>query len=141
MKTAIKIGIVQEGPVYFDKVKSVKKAQDIMIEAGAENVDLLVFGESWLSGYPVWLDYTDTIARWDHPVTKKLFRRMYENSIKIPDEETFIFSKFAKKFGYTIVLGCYEIVAGTNYNSVITFLNDGTIANHHRKLVPAFTGK
>jgi predicted amidohydrolase len=141
MNTSIKVGIVQDGPVYFDKNKSVQKAKKILEEAGKEGVNLLVFGESWLSGYPVWLDYSESIARWDDPVAKKIFRQMFQNSIQIPGKETKVFSGFAKKFGYNIVLGCNEVVGGTIYNAVLTFSNQGEIVNHHRKLMPTFSEK
>ncbi len=50
----------------------------------------------------------------------------------------------AADLGVTIVVGVVEKVSegpgrGTLYNSLLTYGHDGTLLNHHRKLVPTYT--
>lgn len=52
--SGIKIAIVQKPPVHLDLKASSSKALDIVQEAS--NADVIVFGETWLTGYPAWLD-------------------------------------------------------------------------------------
>ena len=37
---------------------------------------MIVFGETWLSGYPSWLDHCPNIAIWDHEPTKEVFLKI-----------------------------------------------------------------
>ncbi|MBX2817146.1 MAG: carbon-nitrogen hydrolase family protein [Saprospiraceae bacterium] len=136
-----KVAIVQQGPVYLDRVGSLEKATSILHEAGQRGCNLIVFGESWFSGYPVWLDCYQNVAIWDHPEIKKVFALMLQNSISIPGEETKVFQGLAEKYGMAIVLGCNERVHGTIYNTALIFDEEGKLACHHRKLMPTYTEK
>ncbi len=146
MRPSIKIGIIQAGPVYLDLQKSLEKAIGLMESAVEKGAELLVFGETWLTGYPAWVDLCPEVAQWDHEPTKEVFSRMYQNSIAIPGPETKIFCDFAQSRGVVIVMGVNEIVPvgpgnGTIYNTLITIAANGEIVNQHRKLMPTFSEK
>ena len=68
------IAIVQHGPVYYDLAASLEKAESLLKEATEAGAELVVFGETWLSGYPAWLDHCPNMGLWDHPPTKAVFR-------------------------------------------------------------------
>ncbi len=146
MRNEIKVAIIQQGPVYLDLDRSMEKASGILEEASRQGAGLLVFGETWLSGYPAWLDHCVGVNYWDHEPVKKLFARTYRNSIEVPGKETEWLTQMAKKLGMVIVMGINEKVGtgkgnGSIYNSLLTFSPEGHIANHHRKLVPTYTEK
>jgi predicted amidohydrolase len=110
-------------------------------DAGAQ---LVTFPETWLPGYPVWLDVCRDVALWDHEPVKRVFRRLAEESVVVPGPITEALAAAAKKAGVVLVVGVTERVAkgpgqGTLYNAVLTFDADGRLANHHRKLVPTYT--
>jgi predicted amidohydrolase len=112
--------------------------------AAARDARLLVFPETWLPGYPIWLDVTRDVALWDHAPTKDVYARYAANSIVVGGTETTKLAALAQEFGLTIVVGISERVDegpgnGTLYNSLLTFTPDGRLANHHRKLVPTYT--
>ena len=145
-KTNLKIAIVQEGPVYLDLKKSVEKMTTLISEAVQEQAELVVFGETWLSGYPAWLDHCPNYAGWDFEPTKEVFARMYENSITVPGPETALLCRLAKEHQIVIGIGINEVVEsgvgnGTIYNALLLITPDGQIANHHRKLMPTYTEK
>ncbi len=53
-------------------------------------------------------------------------------------------SSVASRHGVVLVVGVHERVdagpgAGTLYNAILTFGADGSLLNHHRKLVPTYT--
>jgi predicted amidohydrolase len=146
MKKSIKIGIVQSGPEYLDIQKSMDKAVNLIEEAVRKDAELIVFGETWLSGYPAWLDHCPETALWNHEPTKEVFANMYRNSAIVPGEETKIFCDLARTHHIVICLGVNEIVKtgignGTIYNALVFFDANGKIVNHHRKLMPTFTEK
>ncbi len=144
--TTLRIGIVQEGPVYLNLKYSLEKAFLLMEEAAREGVQLLVFGESWLSGYPAWLDHCPEVARWDHEPTKAVFARMWANGVAVPGPVTRQLCEAAARHGLYVIMGVNEVVPegpgpGTIYNSFILIGADGKLLNHHRKLMPTFTEK
>lgn len=137
----IKVAIVQQSPEYLDRKGCFDLAVKIVEEASAESCQLVVFGETWFTGYPVWLDYYHKIALWDYTPTKQLFRRMCDNALRVPGDETAAFCDLSQQHQLTIVLGCNEIVNGTIYNTALIFTPNEGIVNHHRKLMPTFTEK
>jgi nitrilase len=146
MKQSIKIGIIQVGAVHLDIKKSMEKAVSLMENAVEKGAELLVFGETWLSGYPAWLDHCPEIALWDHEPTKEVFSKMYQNSVIVPGKETRILCDFAQTHHIVICIGVNEIVKagpgnGTIYNALLTIDTNGEIVNHHRKLMPTYTEK
>lgn len=143
---SIKIAIIQSGPEYLDLQKSLEKAENLISEASANGANLCVFGESWLSGYPFWLDHCPETTMWNNPAVKKVFRRTYENAIGIPGVELEFISELARKNKMIICMGVNEYIRegrgnGTIFNSLIIIGSDGALLNHHRKLVPTYTEK
>jgi len=127
---------------------NVGKALDICVEyarnAAARDASLIVFPETWLPGYPIWLDVTRDVALWDHAPTKDVYARYAGNSVVVGGAETTRLAVLAEELSLTIVVGISERVDegpgnGTLYNTLLTFTPDGRLANHHRKLVPTYT--
>jgi predicted amidohydrolase len=139
-----RVAIPQFAPVYLDKVASVAKAIRLPREAKKRGAELVAFGETWLPGYPAWLDVSPKVALWDHAPTKQVFARLRENSVTVPGPEISALQNGARDFGINVVIGVNERVDagpgnGTLYNSILTITSKGDLANHHRKLVPTYT--
>ncbi len=56
-------------PVYNDLAASVEKAVAKIEEAASQGAKLVAFGETWLAGYPAWLDHAPNVALWNHEPT------------------------------------------------------------------------
>jgi nitrilase len=113
-------------------------------EAKDAGAALVVFPETWLPGYPAWLDVCRDVGLWDHEPVKRVFRRMAEQSVVVPGPVTHALSTAARDAGVVLVIGVTERVDagpshGTLYNAALTFDADGRLSNHHRKLVPTYT--
>jgi len=138
------VAIAQSAPVYMDKRASLAKALDLIQQAAKQEAQLVAFGETWLPGYPAWLDVCPGAALWENASAKEVFARLRNNSITVPGEEVTALSKAARDLKITIVIGANERVDagpgnGTLYNSLLTISDDGQLKNHHRKLVPTYT--
>ncbi|MDQ3134600.1 MAG: carbon-nitrogen hydrolase family protein [Acidobacteriota bacterium] len=138
------VGVVQARPVAFDLAGSLKKAVELIEQGAQRGAKLLVFGETWLPGYPAWLDYCPEAALWNHQPTKEVFARLRQNSVAVPGPETKMLGEAAADFGAVVVIGLNERVEkgpgnGTLYNSLLTFGVNAKRLNHHRKLVPTYT--
>lgn len=146
MRTSVHIAIVQAGPVYLDLPHSLQKLETTVGEAAKEGAELIVFGETWLTGYPAWLDHCPNAALWNHEPTKQVFSRMWQNSVTVPGAATQLISKLAKLHKMVIGIGINEKVEagpgnGTLYNSFLLFDSSGELLTHHRKLMPTYTEK
>ncbi len=120
------------------------KAIELTEEAARRGAQLIAFGETWLPGYPAWLDYCPETALWDHAPSKEVFARLRQNSIVVPGKETQRLAQLARDYKLTLVIGVNERVEagpgnGTLYNSLLTFTAERGLTNHHRKLVPTYT--
>jgi nitrilase len=127
-----------------DPAANLQTALVAIQQAARDGASLIAFPETWLPGYPAWLDVCPTAGLWDHAPTKAVFRRFSENSITVPGPETAQLASAAAVAGVTVVMGAVERVEtgaghGTLYNVLLTFGSDGTLLNHHRKLMPTFT--
>lgn len=49
----LKVAAAHLAPVYMDKEATTKKVTDAIRAAGAEEIDLLAFPETFIPGYPV----------------------------------------------------------------------------------------
>lgn len=113
-------------------------------EAVAQGAQMVVFPETWLPGYPIWLDVCRDVALWDHAPVKAVFQRHAEQSVEVAGESGAALAGIARENGVTLVVGVTECVAaghgrGTLFNSLLTYGADGALLNHHRKLVPTYT--
>ncbi len=137
----VRVAIVQAAPLFLDLDKSVDKAIRLTGEAGRKGARLVAFGETWLPGYPAWLDLCPGSAYWDHAPAKKAYARLAGNSAVIPGPETDRLGAAARENGVVMVIGMHERVAGgpghgTLYNTNLVIGPDGEILSRHRKLVP-----
>ena len=144
MPDQISVAIIQHSPVFLDLPATVAKTITLTEEAARKGARVVTFGETWLPGYPAWLDYCSDAALWDHAPSKEVFARLRQNSVVVPGKETKLLGQLAADHQLTLVIGVNERVEtgpgnGTLYNSLLTFTPDGTLANHHRKLVPTYT--
>ncbi len=146
MVKTIRAAIVQARPVFYQLEKSLSLALERIETAAQNGAQLVVFGETWLPGYPAWLDYCPSAALWNHPPTKTVYARLRENSVMVPGKETRLLSQAAGDYHVVLVMGINERVEkgpgnNTLYNSILIFDADGRLINHHRKLMPTYTEK
>ncbi len=142
--SCVHAAIVQARPAYYDLAASLELALEWSQRAAREGAQLIVLGETWLPGYPAWLDYCDRAAHWDHAPTKDVYARLAENSVAIPSAEADRLGAHARDLGVVLVIGVNERVErgpgnGSLYNSSLTYDATGQLVNHHRKLMPTYT--
>lgn len=124
--------------------RGLTRTAELTAEAAARGARLVVFPETWLPGYPVWLDVCRDVALWDHAPVKAVFRAMADESVAVPSAACDALGETARAHEVTLVVGVTERVdegpgLGTLYNAILTFGPNGALLNHHRKLVPTYT--
>ena len=138
------VAAVQAAPVYLDLLASLAKAETLIAQAAAQGAKLVVFPETWLPGYPAWLDCCRDVNLWDSPAVKQVYRRLFENSVVVPGPVTEALGAAARAHGVVLNISVHERVLagpgrGTLYNTMLTFDADGRLALAHRKLMPTYT--
>ncbi len=136
----MKIGIAQIAPVWLNKKKTTEKIIDHIKKAGKAECRLIVFGESLLPGYPMWLTKTDG-AKFNSLVQKELFAHYFRESIQISCDLKNI-CKAASDSNITVYLGFTERAEDRGNHSLYCSLayidSKGNINSVHRKLVPTY---
>ena len=141
--SSVRVAVIQ-AEVAPDLERGLALTRQLTQSAAERGARLVVFPETWIPGYPAWLDVCRDVALWDHGPVKRVFARMAENSVDVAGESGRALGTIAKDAGVTLVVGVTERVAsgagrGTLYNALLTYGSDGTLLNHHRKLVPTYT--
>ena len=137
------VAIVQ-AEVASDLAHGIERTRALTGDAARDGAALVVFPETWLPGYPAWLDVCRDVALWDHGPVKRVFARMAENGVVVGGDSGRALAEIAREHRVTLVIGVTERVEanvgrGTLYNALLTFGPDGSLLNHHRKLVPTYT--
>lgn len=105
--------------------------RDKALQAAAGDAELIVLPETWIPGYPAWLDNCRDAAP---------YPRIAENSIAVPGPSLDRLRAIAQEAGATLVIGVSERVTrgagrGTLYNSLLTIGPDGRLLNHTERLI------
>jgi nitrilase len=135
---------VVQAEVAPDLQSALERTAALAHEAVSSGAELIVFPETWIPGYPAWLDVCRDAALWDHLPVKAVFARMAENSVVVPGAALDALADIARQVSATLVIGVSERVdagpgRGTLYNSLLIIGPDGRLLNHHRKLVATYT--
>lgn len=134
-----KVAVIQHAPVFLNLEQSVEKACALIAQAADQGARVIAFPETWLPGYPVWLDVAPRAALWDYRPAKALYRLLVENSITVPGWHLERLLASAYKTGTYVIMGAHERRGGTLYNTMIYIARDGQKFQVHRKLMPTYT--
>ena len=65
MAQQVKVAAAHVAPVFLDAKATARKACEIIEDAGKDGVDLLVFPESFIPGFPLWAAISAPIQNHD----------------------------------------------------------------------------
>lgn len=139
----VTVAIVQQPPAVLDLAASLRRASRYIGEAAADGARLVVFPETWLSGYPAW---AFGLAGWHDEEARSWHAELVNQSVNIaadnsPDDLGPLRTA-AAEHSVTVVMGLNERAtpaSGTLYNTLVSIGPDGTLLNVHRKLTPTHT--
>ena len=73
MTETFRVAAAQVAPAFLDLDKSIEIACEWIAKAAVAGVKVLVFPETWLPGYPVWLDNAPGAALMGPPTGKEVY--------------------------------------------------------------------
>ena len=131
--TTFRLGVIQASHLLFDPDGATDKACHLIKEAAAKGVTLAAFGETWLPGYPFFIE---------GPVNKLFWEASAEyiaSAIEVPGPQTDRLCAAAREAGIDVAIGVVERdphSQGTVYCTMLLIGREGQILNKHRKLKP-----
>ncbi len=137
----MKVGVAQIAPVFLDRAKTTEKIVARIEEAAEAGAKLVVFGETILPAYPVWLCRTDG-AKFDDPVQKRFHELYLDAAIDIPNGYLDSICDAAREHEISVIVGVAERGSDrggyTIYCSRVFIDAFGDIQSVHRKLMPTY---
>ena len=135
MTKTLKVAIAQSAPVPLAIDQGIEQSL-VLAERAAENgAQLVAFGETFLGGYPIWLDEAPGAALWSHPGTKALHRVLMHQAVTENDARLAPLQQLADDRKICISIGAHERLRKSLYNNQLLFRPELPVLNH-RKLVP-----
>src|SRR5919197_2319036 len=111
----LRVAAAQAAPVFLDRAATIAKAAGLINLAAGNGAQLVVFPESFVPTYPVWL----WAGRAD--VEPEAFTRLYANAVEVPGADTACLSEVARSAGIEVAMGITEhdtaYSRGTLYNT------------------------
>ena len=130
-----RVAVVQAGSSLFDTPRTLERMEAHCEAAAVEGVELAVFPEAYVGGYPKGLDFGARIGT-RSPEGREDFLRYWQAAIEVPGLETARIGKFAARMRAHLVVGVIERDGATLYCSALFFGPDGALLGKHRKLMP-----
>jgi len=138
MDRAVTVACVQVEPVILDREGTLDKLEEVAAEAAGKGAELVVFPETFVPVYPS-SRWAKAFAGWQNEGAKETFARIAQNSIAVGSAGEQRLAACARELGIWLVTGVNEVESerlGTIYNALLYHAPDGSLALHHRKLVP-----
>jgi nitrilase len=138
VRRPVTVACAQIEPVVLDREATLDRLAERTAEAAGAGAELVVFPEAFVPAYPssVWAKF---LAGWADARAKAAFARLAEESVEVPGPAADRLGETARAHGVWLVTGVTEVDPerpGTLYNTLLYHDPDGTLALHHRKLVP-----
>ena len=128
----VTVAAAHAAPVPLDLDATVEKACRLVREAGEQGIDLLVFPEVFLPGFPYWINLYPPAQQFG------LFGRYRDASVEVPGPVLARVQDAARAARVNVVMGLSERDGGTLYNTQVHIDEDGVLLGKHRKLQPTY---
>ena len=138
MDRPVTVACVQAEPAILDLEGTLDKLESLASEAAGNGAELVVFPETFVPVYPS-SRWAKAFAGWQNTAAQETFARIAQNSVAVGSDAERRLGATAEELGIWLVTGVNEVESerpGTIYNSLLYHAPDGTLALHHRKLVP-----
>jgi len=137
----MRIAAAQAHPAWGNKVQTTERVIQWIGNAAKEGVELLAFGETFLSGYPTWLSKTGG-ARFNAPDQKLAYSFYLDASVELDGLELAAITEAARGHGVFTYIGVTERGTGpgrgTIYCTLVAIDPAAGIVSAHRKLMPTY---
>ncbi|MCX5205268.1 carbon-nitrogen hydrolase family protein [Streptomyces sp. NBC_00237] len=122
---------------WLDPTAGTSKVVEYLEKAAADDVGLVAFPETFLSGYPFWLKHTDG-ARFGDPEQKRAYAAYLDAAVELTGPHLARITEAVRDLAVFTYLGITERVHGTVYCTLLAISPTSGIVSAHRKLMPTY---
>lgn len=135
----MRVAAAQTAPVWGDAAATTDKVAKWIGQAAADHVELVAFGETFLSGYPFWVARSDG-ARFDAADQKEAYAFYLDAAVTLNGPELSSVRQAAGDHGVFTYLGITERSksGGTVYATLVAIDPAAGIVSAHRKTMPTY---
>lgn len=141
MSKMLKLALPQLAPIWLSRERGLKQVIETVNEAGSQDTDLIVFSESFVPGYPFWLDGTGG-AQFNNDMQKEIFAHYSDQAVTIENGHLDALCAALKAANMACYLGIIERPGDRTghslYCSYVFIDANGEIKSIHRKLQPTY---
>lgn len=135
MSKTVKAALVQAAPIPLAIGDGITALLDHVADAADIGAQLVAFGETFLGGYPIWLDEAPNAALWDHRGTQALHAILLDQALRPDDPRLEPLQQLVDAANILVSVGAHERVRSSLTNTQYLF-RPGLPPLLHRKLVP-----
>ncbi len=133
----IKVAVIQESPVFFDREASLSKVGELSGQSAARGCQLILFPESFVPGYPRGFAFGARVGdRTDEG--RRLYSEYQRQSVDLEGPDRRYLEKVARENNIYLAVGITEKTAssGSLYCSLAYFSPTSGLMGVHRKIKP-----
>jgi nitrilase len=138
---AVRVAAAQAHPAWLDPQRGTELVVDWVARAAAEQVELVAFGETFLSGYPAWVSSTGG-ARFEDAKQKRAYASYLDAAVELDGPELATIREAVGDHGVFTYLGVTErgsgVARGTVFATLVAIDPTAGIVGAHRKLRPTY---
>ncbi|MEH6746821.1 MAG: carbon-nitrogen hydrolase family protein [Maribacter arcticus] len=133
----LKVCLIQDSPVFFDKEKTIQKIEDLVRIYSKQGCELIVFPESFIPGYPRGFSFGAVVGRRTDE-GRNLYSEYHKNSIDLESVALKRLEKLAKAENVYLVIGITEKQSnnGSLFCSMLYISPTDGFLGVHRKVKP-----
>jgi nitrilase len=139
MAEPVRVAVVQAAPVVLEREATVRKACDLIADAGRQGARLVLLPEAFIPAYPRGMTF-GTVVGARSQAGRRAYARYWDNAVDVPGPATAALGAAARAAGVYAAVGVVErqraIRGGTLFCTLIYLGPDGRLLGAHRKLKP-----
>ena len=137
----MRVAAAQARPHWLDAGATTQKAIQWLEDAAAAGAQLVAFPETFLSGYPFWLDLTGGAA-FNDDRQKRAYGAYLDAAVELDGPELAALTEAARDLGVFVYMGTTErgtgAGSGTVFCTLVAIDPRAGIVSAHRKLMPTY---
>lgn len=136
----MRVAAIQATPAFLDRAKTIGIVLANIEKASALGAELVAFPETFVPGYPVWVDITDTAA-FDDTDQKAAYAWYLDQAVEVEGPEFGQVVEAVRDTGVFAYVGVAERSrsGGSVYCSLVAIDPDRGVVGVHRKLKPTYS--
>ncbi|WP_457610193.1 carbon-nitrogen hydrolase family protein [Lutibacter sp.] len=136
----IKVCLIQDSPVFFDKEKTICKVEKLTKQYAKKGCELIIFPESFIPGYPRGFSFGATIG--SRTIEgRNLYLDYHKNSVDVESKDLKRLEQLSKSENVYLVIGITEKenINGSLFCSMLYISPTDGLLGVHRKIKPTGT--